>query len=185
MKKKYIVLLFLLLLIIISFVYNKKNQNKIVIDNNHNYIEKPIKYTNFSRHFSSKKTIKIDNKSDKEMVISIKLAAVKNTLKEKNKFLYKIKCEGINCHESSSLQMPGSDFTLLSDEFIEPHQNQIYTITFVYEGDKDKNGSFDGKLIVVEEKTSTNKYLDYIKQKETRKDVFERLTEEYQKLDDE
>lgn len=136
-----------LAIIIFLIVFNNKQTTNIKA----RYIDgKDIVYNDFTENFKSTKTIKITNPTGSIQVYSIRWFDIDNTVKEQNKFLYKISCDGDHCIDDSSSQVPNTDFDLFTDLYLEAFQHQTLTITFTYSGKKDQDAHFKGNLIVRE-----------------------------------
>ena len=132
-------------------------------------------YTDFSKHFTDKQIIHVENKSDELKVLSVKWIDVENTLKYKNKFLYEISCEGVKCSSISLSQMPDFDFSLFSNVYLEPGYDQYYTVKFSYIGPKDEKGYFKGKFVVKEEIADKKQYEEFMEQRKAKSEWRERI----------
>lgn len=182
-KNKYIVLSVIMIIItaIPIIIYTTGINNKFSLTEKKDDILVNYKYdvvrnySDFSKHFSDKQIIHIENKSDKLKVISLKWDDVENTLKYQDKFVYEISCEGVKCNSIAESQMPAYSFTLFSDVYIESGYDQLYTIKFSYNGPKDDEGHFKGKFIVKEEITDKKKYEEFMEQRKSKSEWREQI----------
>lgn len=176
---KKIIIPLVLIVFIICIIEVRYKESKII------YTDVVVlNYTDFTKHFNDTYNIKIKNDTDGVRAYSIKWIDVKNDAKYQNKFLYEISCDGDNCNAITPSQMPVSGFNLLSNIFVEPDSEKIYTVRITYKGKKDKKGSFKGKLILVEGVTDQVKYDDYMKRRNLKQEFIEKAAKELQDLDD-
>ena len=138
------ILVFVGLLVLLIFIIFNDSKTDLKVNYNDG---KEISQKNFTKKFEIKKEFVVTNKTDKEKKYDIVWKNTTNTLKEQNKFLYKIDCEGPNCQTLGESQVPVTDAPVITDITIKPNQKQKYTAIFYYKG-SEKNVDFDGELII-------------------------------------
>ena len=106
-----------------------------------------IAFDNFGGKFENKRTILLENTTDKYLLYSIEWSEVKNTLVNQTDFLYEISCEGDKCATLGKSQVPVADAVIFPQAVIKAGETQKYTILLSFNG-SETGVMFGGKLIV-------------------------------------
>ena len=102
-------------------------------------------YTKFTKKFDDKRTITIENKTDKQVTYDLRWYNVQNTLTKQDKFVYEITCKGEACQTIGESQMPGSAYPIFINIVIGPKKKHVYTVSLKYKG-SEKKVKFTGIL---------------------------------------
>lgn len=183
-KLVFAIIAVLLVIVVVLVVVLKGGSNKNVInDLKVKYSNgEEIKFKNFKKSFTEKRTITVENTSDENRTYSLEWADVSNTLKKQNVFTYTIKGEGDRAAELGKSQVPVAGAVVFTQVLVEAHKTQTYTIEFKYDNSKgESDAKFNGKLKVYSEVVDKKKIEAQEKKERER---MEKEMEEQRKADE-
>lgn len=182
-NRKYLSYVCICLIIIICIVFlvrcgvndkdDQMNGLKIHYDSG-----KMIKFNNFKKDFTNKRTITVENTTKENKTYSLEWVKVTNDLKKQNVFLYEIECTGERCATLGKSQVPVAGAKVYTQVLIEPKSKQTYDVKFTYNG-SEKGVKFAGALQVYSEKVDTKKIKE--QEKKEQKKLEKQLDEEAKK----